>query len=128
MFPILLIGLYGLFKKNIFADRRVYRAVYFSMIITAVIVVFDSEIAGLLTRYFLDFVWLDFIAACLTIFAIYDTEPEQSRRGTLLVVLALSVLTLAAVYLRIFAHSEDAIFKSNPILHYTVQHLIAFWM
>lgn len=128
LFPILLVGLYGAFKKNIFADRRAYRTVYFLMVITAVIVVLDSEVAGLLTRYFSDFIWLDFIASCITIFALYDAGSPQSRRRTLSIVLVLSVVTLAAVYLRIFAYSEDAVVKSNPVLYYTVRHLIAFWM
>lgn len=128
MYPILLFGLWGAFNRKLFNDRRAYRTVYFMMIIMAVITVLDAEISGLLPRYFSDFVWFGFLASCITIFALYERGEDKSRRRTVAVVTAALTVTMIMVYLRIFLSGADAISNSNPVLYYTVRHLIAFWM
>lgn len=130
LFPILLFGAYGTFKRKMFDNKKTYRMVYISMIMVAVLVVLDTQMAGLLTRYFMDFVWIGMIASSVTVFAYceaYRNEKYKYDRFVKTVTL-LSALSLIMVFLRVFAHSEDAIAPSNPQLYYTVQHLIAFWM
>lgn len=130
LYPILVIGLYGAFKKNSFSDRRSYRFVYFSVIFAVILAILDAQMAGLLTRYFTDFVWIAFIGTIITAFAYYEMlrDNEHSRRKFAGITLTLSVITLVLCFLSIFAHTEDSIMKANPTLYFTVQHLIAFWM
>ncbi len=128
IFPILLFGLWGAFKKNIFPDRRAYRTVYFAVVMMAVIAVLDAEMSGLLTRYFSDFVWLGFLASCVTIFAVYAYAGNVNKRRITAVVIAALIVTMIMVYLRIFLSGNDSIEAANPVLYYTVRHLIAFWM
>ncbi|MBP3325124.1 MAG: hypothetical protein J6L77_01720 [Coprococcus sp.] len=132
LFPILLVGLYGLFHKNWFKDRNVYKLVVCSAIVMVVIAACDIQMAGLLRRYFLDFVWVAMFGTAICIFAAYQCALEErdrtkSNRITRLTV-SLSCITLIMVFLCIFAFSEDSIRDANPILYYTVQHLISFWM
>ena len=130
LFPILLFGAYGTFRRKMFDNKKTYKIVYFSMIMVAVLVVLDTQMAGLLTRYFMDFVWIGMIASSVTVFACCETyKNEQYKYDRLIKTVALlSALSLILVFLRVFAHSEDAIVSSNPQLYYTMQHLIAFWM
>lgn len=130
LFPVLCFGVYGLGKKKIFADRRCYYLVAASQLLTVALVVADTQMAGLLTRYFGDFVWIAMIGSCLTILACYDQNRREQRNChslLRLVVLAGSV-TLAFTFLRVFAHSEDSIQNANPALYYQIRSLIAFWM
>lgn len=130
LYPVLLIGVYGAFKKNVFSDKRAYRMVYFSVIMAVVLGVLDAQMAGLLTRYFTDFVWLLMIASAVTVFAYYDRNVDnikiRSRVVSITTILSNAAIILA--FLSIFAHSEDSIQAANPTLYYTVQHLIAFWL
>lgn len=130
LFPILLFGACGTFRRKLFDNKKAYRMVYFSIIMVVVLVVLDTQMAGLLTRYFMDFVWLAMIASSVTVFAYCEAyKNEQYKYDRLIKTVALlSALSLILVFLRIFAHSEDAIATSNPQLYYTVQHLIAFWI
>lgn len=130
IFPILIIGLYGAFKKNSFGDKRAYRIVYYSVIMSVIIAVLDAQMAGLLTRYFNDFVWILMIGTAITVFAYYDMlkDDDTRRSGFIKLVGALSLISLVFVFLRIFAHSEDSIKNANPLVYYTMQHLIAFWL
>ncbi|MDE7223278.1 MAG: hypothetical protein K2O34_05805, partial [Acetatifactor sp.] len=130
LFPILCFGIYGLGKKEIFADRSCYRLVWLCQLLTAALVIVDTQMAGLLTRYFGDFVWIAMTGSCLTILACYDWRKKERKdcsRLLRLVVVCGSV-TLVFVFLRIFAHSEDSIQSANPALYYQIQSLIAFWM
>ncbi len=129
LFPVLCFGVYGLFKRGIFKDFRCYIIVWVSQLLTVALVVTDAQMAGLLTRYFGDFVWIGMIGSILVILACYDRlEEERDRRHLQRLVTAVCCVTLGLVFLRIFAHSEDSIRMANPALYYEVQSLIAFWM
>lgn len=130
LFPVLLFGFYGLFKRGLFKDNRCYAMVWLCQLLTAALAVADAQMAGLLTRYFGDFVWIGMIGSIFVILGCYAHDKEQGRdcRPLQKVVTAACGITLVLVFLRIFAHSEDAIRVTNPILYYEVQSLIAFWM
>ena len=130
LYPLLAAGLYGMFSKHTFSgDKRAYQLVCASIIMALVVAVLDAQMAGLLTRYFTDYVWMMMIASSITIFAVYKKKSgdELNIRRTRAVVLALSYVTLAFALLSIPAHSENAIVNSNAYIYYKIQHLIAFW-
>lgn len=130
LYPILLIGVYGVLKKKLFRNACVYKMVSLSVVMAVVLSVLDAQMAGLLTRYFSDFVWLLALAAVLTIFALYDTYASKVllKREIIRFVVILSWITLTIAFFSILAHGEDSIKNSNPVLYYRIQHLIAFWM
>ena len=130
LFPVLCFGFYGMAKKEYFEDRRCYYLVWLFQLLTVALAVTDTQLAGLLTRYFGDFVWIGMIAGIFVILAQYDWLERGGRDCRFLqrLVAAVCAVTLLAAFLRIFAHSEDAIRSANPALYYQVQSLIAFWM
>lgn len=125
LFPVLCFGVYGLGKRKLFADRCCYHLVAASQLLTVALVVVDTQMAGLLTRYFGDFVWIAMTGSVITILACCE---QQKREGLLRLVTAACGVTLVFVFLRIFAHSEDSIRSANPALYYQIRSLIAFWM
>lgn len=130
LYPVLLIGIYGLTKKDIFPDKRSYRMVYFGMIMTVIITIADTQMAGLLTRYYNDFVWLLMIGSVITVFALYERSDGdiKASASVINITVCLSFITLAFSFLSVFAHTEDAVVSTNPDLYYSIQYMIAFWM
>jgi len=130
LFPVLCFGFYGMAKKECFGDRRCYDLVWLFQLLMVALVVADTQMAGLLTRYFGDFVWIGMIASIFAILARYDWLERGGRDCRFLqrMVVTACAVTLLSAFLRIFAHSEDAISSANPALYYQVQSLIAFWM
>ena len=130
LFPVLCFGFYGMAKKEYFEDRRCYYLVWLFQLLTVALAVTDTQLAGLLTRYFGDFVWIGMIAGIFVILAQYDWLERGGRDCRFLqrLVAAVCAVTLLSAFLRIFAHSEVAIRSANPALYYQVQSLIAFWM
>lgn len=130
LFPVLCFGLWGLGKREIFAEQSCYLLVWASELSMAVLAVVDAQMAGLLTRYFGDFVWMGMIGSALVILACQDRQARMGKSSSLLrkLVVTACCATLTFAFLRIFAHSEDSIQNANPVLYYQVRSLIAFWM
>lgn len=130
LYPFLGFGLYGLVKKKLFKDSRVFVMLCAAMAAALVVVVADTQMAGLLTRYYLDFVWLMMIASSLTVFALSSAAVEgtESHSALMRVITALVLLTLAFAVLSIFARTEDSIRAADPAVYYKLQYMIAFWL
>lgn len=130
LFPVLCFGFYGMAERKLFEDRGCRCLVWIFQWMMVALAVTDAQMAGLLTRYFGDFVWVGMIASAMVILACYDRLERggQNCRGLQRLVAAACIVTLLSAFLRIFAHSEDAIQNANPALYYQVQSLIAFWM
>lgn len=127
LFPVLTPALYGSLSRSAFDNRLAHRIVCISVIMAAVIAVTDAQMAGLLTRYFTDFTWLVMLASSISVFALFNRQSGESK-GLRALIIALSFISLAIVFLRVFAHSEDSIRSANPLLYYNIERLIAFWM
>ncbi|MCH5212735.1 MAG: hypothetical protein J1G06_06955 [Oscillospiraceae bacterium] len=131
LYPLLFLGLYGAFRRKLFGqDKRIYGLVLSALILAVVTAVADAQMAGLLTRYFTDFVWMLMLGSVITVFALYERnidKPETLRR-TRTIILILSYATIALSLLSILAHSDQSIVRNNPYMFYKLQHLIAFWV
>ena len=77
LYPIIIFGIAGVFRRKLFDDKRVYIMVLFCTVISAVLAMLDAQMAGLLTRYYTDFVWLIMLAAVITIFAYYNKFADN---------------------------------------------------
>lgn len=127
LYPLLAMSLYGAAKKQLFArDLRLYTISVSAVILSVIVAVVDAQMAGLLTRYFTDYVWMLMLGAVLTIFAMYD-RPKTGRKRVNKVIISLAAATVILSLLSIFAHSDQSIERHNPYMYYTIQHLIAFW-
>lgn len=130
IYPILFMGIFGLFRKDLFEDKKAYRMLYMGLIMTVIVVVADTQMAGLLTRYYMDFVWLMMMGSVITVFATYENTGGnmKARAQTLNITAVLAYVTIALAFLTIFAQSENSILGSNPGLYYKIQYMIAFWL
>lgn len=132
IFPILIYALVGIFKKSWFKDNLAHRIVCFSVIISFVVAILDTQMAGILMRYLTDFVWLLMIAATMTVFALHErildgksTLTDHRLRTLAMVLCGVSV---AVGFLSIFCHSKNAVWWSNSIAYQYIKYIISFWL
>ena len=132
MFPILIFAIKGFFKKSLFTDKKQHVLIALSVVTAFVIAALDTQMAGILMRYFTDFTWLIMTAASITIFAEYEKYSasgngvELNRLNRRIVML--TAISFAVAFLSIFAHSKNAVWFSNSIGYACIKHLICFWL
>lgn len=131
--PLLWIGVLALFTKRIFKDKRVYSMVWLSYIIAVLLVMLDTQMAGLLRRYFGDFLWIMYFGAAISVFALYEYVDKRKTKAWLKrlinAVLICFVIAVAFHGLEIFVDSAGwGIVNTNKVLFQKFQYLIAFWM
>lgn len=130
LYPVLVTGLYGVYNKKLFSDNNGHKIVCLALFMSVAVVAVDTQMAGLLMRYDLDFLWMLMLASVFTIFSLYQKyeRKEELRQKIIRLVIILSVVTLILAFLSVLAHDENPIKDGNPVLYYKVQHLIAFWI
>ncbi len=132
IFPILIFAIAGVFKRVWTKDKLAYKIICFSTVAAVVIVALDTQMAGVLMRYFADFVWLLMLAASMTVFGLYErVEKGESAISSKMLRVWLVVLvyvSMAVAFLSIFAHSKNAVWWSNSIAYQYIKTLVAFWL
>ena len=95
----------------------------------------DTQMAGLLRRYFGDFLWIMYRGAAASCFAIYkylnkDTFMITARaRRFINILIVCFVIAIVFHGLEIFVDSAGwGIIHTNETLYQKMQYLIAFWM
>lgn len=131
--PILWVGVFGMFNKKLFKDKRTYAMVCLAFIISIVLVIVDTQMAGLLRRYFGDFLWIMYLGAGISSYAIYEklSEKENKKHIDIFIKILLACLIIAIVFhgLEIFVDGAGwGIVNTNKVLYQKLQYLIAFWM
>lgn len=127
LYPITIIGVYGMFKPKIFKNKMEYRFVYTSVIIAVILAMLATQVAGILTRYHIDFVWLMIIATSISVFSCCE-RSDIKQSNLIKVVFVITAMTVILSILQVFAMPEDSIRAANPAFYYWFEHLIAFWM
>lgn len=130
IFPILIFAIVGIFKKKWFNNTKPYMFLVTSVCMAAVVAVLDTQMAGILMRYFTDFIWLLMLSAVITIFNAYERFDNSAIAVNLLkkAVIIACLMSVSVAFLSIFAHSKNAVWWSNSIGYCYLKHLIAFWI
>ena len=133
--PLLWAGVIGIFSKKLFKDKRLYAFTCLSFAISIALVISDTQMAGLLRRYFGDFLWIMYLGAAASCFAIYkylnkDTFMITARaRRFINILIVCFVIAIVFHGLEIFVDSAGwGIIHTNETLYQKMQYLIAFWM
>ena len=124
----LLFGLFPRCVKRELKEKRLYAFTLLALAASALVVVADTEMAGLLQRYITDFAWLLALAAAIVAMAMFEKwRAGEMRRGLLYVFAAFCALSLLYDLLLYFSPGETSIARENPAFYYTVSSLVRFW-
>jgi hypothetical protein len=106
-------------QKGLFAF--VICAVVFSVVVAAA----DTEMAGILYRYYMDYSYLMLLAAVLVAFTLCE---GTDRKGLLFGVAVLSVACLYYDWSMLFVQGDYSHDSSNPNFYYAITSALTFWL
>ena len=128
--PITIMGIRGLWKKKWYdkADIRPYIIACAALAMGVIIIVIDSQVAGILTRYYSDFSWMLLLGAAIAVLAEYNYMQSDKEKQTLIkIVLVCFIISFVVFGLNIFNDVDNSVSKYNPKFFYQMKYLIGFW-
>lgn len=132
MCHIILFSVFGTFFgriKKVLKEKNLLYFVLSSLAFAVIIVIADTEMAGLLQRYTVDFTWFLFIPACLCSMAIAEAYEKSEIYGKICCTIAclcgLSFLYDASAF---FFVGDFSISDWNPEFFNKVMYAVKFWL
>lgn len=115
--------------RRIFIDRSVLILSAMALLFGIVIVVVDTQMAGILMRYLSDFSWLILISAILVLLTINDHLKSQlGIKHWFIGIVICYWLSFGYHFLEIFIDVTCGLQSDNPLLTAMVSYLIQFWI
>lgn len=108
-------------KKKEFKDKMPYNIAILSIIFAFIIIIADTEMAGILPRYISDFGYLIYLATCIVLFNILSNNKNNK---SLTKILYISFIVVS-IYNILFMFSDSSLYNSTVFNMF--RHLIAFW-
>ncbi len=117
--------------KKYYSKKCCYQMSVLSFLAAIIVVVADTQMAGILARYFSDFSFMLYIAECFLLLSLYEYVllngkglPMRLYRFFLM-----AVCLSGTIYhvLRIYTGSASTLVMGNPVEFYKAAHLMAFW-
>lgn len=115
--------------KDVLKRKKLYAFTLVALITAFVVVVVDTQGAGLLQRYFGDFQFMLLLAAALVIFALYEKYNTHLSKKLLNTALFASA-SLSAIYMfcLVFSVSDLTINTQNPVAFTYLSEIVQFWL
>lgn len=129
LLPVLLVLIN---KKELWNNKKVISVLRALCASAVIIVIADTQMAGILARYIMDFGWILFVAAAAVCFALWDYFRKYGNSAYKKIFAYFLIIAfiqgICYNFLRIFATDTECIIESNPEFYYRIMHTIAFWM
>ena len=125
--PILMIGLLFHKFKEYFPNKSLY---YLSAIFTIsaiTIALVDSQMAGILPRYFIDFNWLLALSTAIVIFSIIKKHHKTKLYSKIISILSKTIIILV-IFLMCFIDVSSSYQRILPSLFHKFYYLVQFWL
>ena len=107
------------------------RITFFSFAAAVAVLIADTQMAGILPRYYSDYTWMLYLALCPLMFSLYehcaDCKEKFPMRFYRLFLTAASLEGILFHFLRIYAGSSNSLVIGNPVKFYEMAHLVAFF-
>ena len=126
---ILILGLLSFKFKNFIKNKTLYIISVLCTIFSLIIVIADTQMAGILPRYFTDFAWLLFISTSIIIFAIINSIKDNKYKLVFnYIFIILFTLSLLYNIVQIPTDLSLTMKKFNSGLYYKLQNIFQFWL
>ena len=109
------------FKKDI-KNRNLYNIGFWGIIFSLIIIVADTEMAGILPRYICDFAFLIYLATAIVLFTLLSKENHLETLNKLIF-----IAFVFALFYNFFLLFSDDILYNLPFCYY-VRSLLEFWI
>lgn len=126
---LLILSLFIFKFKKYFNNKKLYAVALMSTIFALIVIVMDTEMAGILPRYLADFAWLLLISTILIILSIYSTIKEEKIRNLFKMLFISSLMiTLCYSFFLIFVDITYTLCNTGPYLFYKVYSMFMFFL
>lgn len=123
---ICLIGLFVFKFKKYFSDKKLYYFCLICTLLSFVVIVADTQMAGILPRYICDFGYLLLISTNIIILSLYS-KLNKNKKIILIKILLLGVfLSLLYQFFFIFCDVSESLDIFNPNFYYKILYLFQF--
>ena len=124
---VVFIGFYLLKHKKDF-DKNIYLFGLVSYISAIIIIIFDTQMAGVLPRYICDFAWLFLLPTLFVLFYSDNVKDKDKRLILKKKFLTLFVISLIYQFLIIFICIDVPFEQYSSNIFHTVRYFIEFWL
>lgn len=115
--------------KHYFKSKETYYMIFLSLFLVFVVIIFDTENAGMLPRYIADFAYLFNIGFCFLSFSIdSNLRDKKKRKAYLKLFLLLLMESFLYEFFFLFTDISLTIRNWNPKVYYTVSYFLQFWV
>lgn len=126
---LLLFSLFVFKFKKCFQNQKLYIVSCMATIFALVVIILDTEMAGILPRYLADFTWLLLISTILIILSIYSSMKDEKIQSIFKTMIVIGVLiTLLYSFLLIFVDITYSLCNTGPYLFYKIYHMFMFFL
>lgn len=126
---LLVLSLFVWKFKKYFTDKRLYTTAVMSTIFALIIICVDTQMAGILPRYLIDFNWLLVISTVLILLSLYTNLNNKTIICFLKYFVVMGVvLLLTYSFLLVFVDVSSSLRDGSPRLFYKFLSMIMFWM
>ncbi len=119
---------FGVFKaKRLFQDVTVKRLSLFLFFSIFVVIIADTQMAGILLRYFPDFSWMALIVSALVLMQL-DSICSQSKwiKTLRFIVLVTAFVSLSYQFLLAFTDIDYPLRDFDPVVFYRFESIFSF--
>lgn len=126
---ILVLNLFIFNLRKKFIKKRIFSMALMGILFSFVIVIADTQMAGILLRYTGDFAWFMFLSLSLIVMTVLNKFKNEECRNYFLLFLGFGFIS-SMIYnaSSLFFTSESSIINHNPELYYSVMHSVQFWL
>ncbi len=125
---LLCINLFVFKFKNSLKLKGLFHFCIMSILFSVMIVIADTQLAGLLQRYMVDFAWLMFIPGIILILILLERVNDYLKKHIYTVLICGFAFSFYYDFATIFFYGDNALYNTNPTVHYYVTHLVQFWL
>lgn len=110
--------------KNLLENKTLYKLGKWAIIASLIIIIADTEMAGILPRYICDFGFLIYFATAIVLFHLFSKLDENKKKFLTKILFICLIFGLVFNFLLVL--NDDAFMKSNLFFYF--RRLFEFWV
>ena len=128
---ILLLGICSFKLKKWIKDNTLVKFSILCNGIALLLLLLDTQIAGILPRYILDFSWLLFLSTAISLFALFnsmDTYKKNIKYSMNTIFILFFIASILYNYLLIPVDLSYSLKYYNPLFYQKLANMVLFWL
>ena len=117
--------------KKIIKNDKLFRVCLFCVISGTLLVILDTQMAGILERYMSDFSWLYVFASIIVIFSIFNSNQINEKLKKIILEILIIFIILAIAYQFLYVFDDQLLhdmINSSTDFYFKWYYLLQWWL